>query len=42
MTTVCLAAIYDVGDDDCIIDSNLCVNRVILIAKHTSTQTANG
>ena len=38
MTTVwdpCLAAISDGGDDDCIIDSNLCVSREILVTKHT-------
>ena len=37
MTSVwdpCLAAIYDGGDDYCIIDSNLCVNREILVTKH--------
>ena len=38
----CLAAIYDGGDDYCIIDNNLCVNREILVTKHTFTQMAKG
>ena len=43
MTTVwdpCLAVIKDGGNDDCIIDSNLCVYREIAVTKHTFTQTA--
>ena len=45
MTSVwdpCLAAIEDGGDDYCIIDNNLCVNREILVTKHTFAQTAKG
>ena len=45
MTSVlnpCLAAKYDGGHNDCIIDSNLCVNREILVSKHTFTQTDKG
>ena len=45
MTSVwdpCLAAKWDGGDNDSIIDSNLCANREILVTKHTFTQTAKG
>ena len=35
----CFATIYDGGDDDCNIDSNLCVNCGIFVTKHTFTQT---
>ena len=45
MTTVCdpcLTAILDGGDNDCIIESNICVHREILVSKHTFTQTAKG
>ena len=37
-----LANKYDGGDDYCIINNNLYVNRVILVTKHTFTQTDKG